>query len=74
VYVCIYVFIRVQSAARGSVLVRHSATRREALPATLGPEVHSASNRNQHRIMFVGSRARPVHRADNFAAIYEPIF
>jgi hypothetical protein len=48
------------------------------LPATLGPGVYSAYNRNEYRkhkkkVMFLGSRARPVRGADNLTAIYEPI-
>jgi hypothetical protein len=41
------------------------------LPATLGPEVYSASNRNEYQkqIMFLGSRARLMCRADNLTAI-----
>jgi hypothetical protein len=41
------------------------------------PEVHSASNKmstRKRKIMFLGSKVRPVHRADNFATICEPIF
>jgi hypothetical protein len=41
------------------------------LPAALGPEVYSASNRKQfqkHKNNVFGSRARPVHRADNLVA------
>jgi hypothetical protein len=47
------------------------------LPAALGPGIYSASKRNEYqkqkKIMFLGSRALPVRRADNFTAIYEPI-
>jgi hypothetical protein len=47
------------------------------LPTALGPEVHSASNRNEYQkhknIMFLGSRARPVRKAGNLSAICEPI-
>jgi hypothetical protein len=46
------------------------------LPAALDPGVHSASNRNEYqkqKIMFLGIRARPEGRADNFTAIFEPI-
>jgi hypothetical protein len=45
------------------------------LQAALGLEVHSASNRNEYRsrIMFLGNRARLVHRGDNLAAICEPV-
>jgi hypothetical protein len=46
------------------------------IPATLGPKVYSASNRNGYqelKIMFLGNRALPVHRAVNLAAICEPI-
>jgi hypothetical protein len=46
------------------------------LPATRGPGVYSASNRNEYqkqkKIMFLGSRARLVHKADNLIAICEP--
>jgi hypothetical protein len=40
-------------------------------PAALGPGVYSASNRNEYqkqKIMFLGSRARPVRKADNLTA------
>jgi hypothetical protein len=46
-------------------------------PTALGPGVYSASNRNENqkqKINVSGSRARPVRRADNLAAICEPIF
>jgi hypothetical protein len=45
--------------------------------AALGPGVYSASNINQYQnikiIMFLGSKVRPVRRADNLTAICEPI-
>jgi hypothetical protein len=41
------------------------------------PWVHSASNRNEYQkqkiIMLLGSKVRPVRRADNLTAICEPI-
>jgi hypothetical protein len=46
------------------------------LPAALGPGVYTASNRNEYgnrKVMFLGSRARAVRRADNLTAICEPI-
>jgi hypothetical protein len=46
------------------------------LPATLGPGVHSATNRNKYhmqKIIFLGNGAQPVCRADNFTVIFEPI-
>jgi hypothetical protein len=46
------------------------------LPAALGPGAQSASNRNEYqkqKNMFLGSRARPAGRAENFTAICEPI-
>jgi hypothetical protein len=46
------------------------------LPAALGPGVHSASNRNEYqkqKKMFLGSKARPVRRADNLTTIYKPV-
>jgi hypothetical protein len=46
------------------------------LPTTLGPGVHSASNRNEYqkqKIMFLGSKMWPVHRGDNVATICKPI-
>jgi hypothetical protein len=47
------------------------------LPAALGPGVFSTSNRNEYqkqkKIMFLGSRARTVRRADNLTVIREPI-
>jgi hypothetical protein len=45
------------------------------LLAALGPGVYSTSNRNEYqkqKIMFLGSRARPVHSADNLTAVCEP--
>jgi hypothetical protein len=42
------------------------------LPAALSPGDYSASNRNEHQKMFLGSRARPVRRA-GLTAICEPI-
>jgi hypothetical protein len=43
--------------------------------AAIVPGVYSASNRNkyQKQKMFLGSRARPVHNADNLTAICKPI-
>jgi hypothetical protein len=47
------------------------------LPAALGPGVYSASNRNEYQkkkvIMFPGSKARRVRRADNLTAMCESI-
>jgi hypothetical protein len=43
------------------------------LPAALGPEVYSASNRNEHHKMFLESKALQAHKADNLTAICEPI-
>jgi hypothetical protein len=46
------------------------------LPAALGPGIYSASNRNEyqkHKIRFLGSKVRPVRKADNLIAICEPI-
>jgi hypothetical protein len=46
------------------------------LQAILGPEVYPASNRmstRSRKIMFLGSRARPVRRADKLTAICEPV-
>jgi hypothetical protein len=43
--------------------------------AALGPGVYSASNRNEYhkqKKMFLGSRARPVRKADNLTVICEP--
>jgi hypothetical protein len=46
------------------------------LPAALGPGVYSAPNRNEYHkqkiIMFLGSKVRPVRRADNLTATCEP--
>jgi hypothetical protein len=42
------------------------------LPASLSPGVYSASNRNEYqkqKTIFLGSRARPTHKADNLTAI-----
>jgi hypothetical protein len=45
------------------------------LPATLGPEVLSASNGNEYQKQknnnVLGSKVRPVCRADNLTAIFE---
>jgi hypothetical protein len=48
------------------------------LPGALGPGVYSASNRNKYqkhkkKNMFLGSKVRRMHKADNLTAIYEPI-
>jgi hypothetical protein len=46
------------------------------LPAALGPGGFSASYKmstRKRKMMFLGSRARPVHKADSFTAICEPI-
>jgi hypothetical protein len=45
------------------------------LLATLGPGAFSVSIRSTGsiQIMFLGNKARPVHRADNLAVIFEPI-
>jgi hypothetical protein len=46
------------------------------LSAALGSRVYSASNGNEYqkeKQMFMGSRARPVRKADNLIAICEPI-
>jgi hypothetical protein len=45
------------------------------LPTTLGPGVHSASNRNEYqkqKRMFLRSKGRPVRTADNLTDICEP--
>jgi hypothetical protein len=43
------------------------------LPAALGPRIYSASNRNEYQnikiIVFLGSKVRPVLRADNLTTI-----
>jgi hypothetical protein len=46
------------------------------LLAALGPGIYSASNRNEYRsrkIMFLGSKVRPMRRTDNLTAICELI-
>jgi hypothetical protein len=45
------------------------------LPAALGPEVHSASNSKyqKQKKMFLGSRVRPVRKAENLTTICESI-
>jgi hypothetical protein len=46
------------------------------LPAALGPGVYSASYRNEHqkqKEMFLGSRVRLAHEADNLTTICELI-
>jgi hypothetical protein len=45
------------------------------LPAPLGPGVYSRTEMSttRRKVMFVGSRARPVLRADNLTAVCEPI-
>jgi hypothetical protein len=44
------------------------------LLAALGPGVYSASNRNEYQEKILGSRARPVRKADDFTAIFELTF
>jgi hypothetical protein len=80
-----------EPGARGSIVVKALCYKPEGrgfdtrcgdflnlpnLQATLGPGVHSASNRNEYRkhkkIMFL-SKVRRVRRADNLTAICEPI-
>jgi hypothetical protein len=42
----------------------------------LCPGVYSASNRNEYQessLNILGGKGRPAHKADNLAAIYEPI-
>jgi hypothetical protein len=42
----------------------------------LGPGVYTVSIRNEYKKqqkVFLGSRARPVRKADNLTAIYEPV-
>jgi hypothetical protein len=44
------------------------------LPAALGPGVYSVSNRNEYqkqKLMFLGSRARPMRKAHKLTAISE---
>jgi hypothetical protein len=46
------------------------------VPAALGPGVHSACNRNcyqEQKYNVFGTKVWPVRRADNLAAISEPI-
>jgi hypothetical protein len=46
------------------------------LPAALGSEVYSTSNRNEYqkqKKMFLWSRARPTLKTENFTAFCEPI-
>jgi hypothetical protein len=53
----------------------HGNQRRENVRRDLGPGVYSASSRNEYhkqKIMFLGSKARPVTKADNLVAICEP--
>jgi hypothetical protein len=46
-------------------------------PVALGPEVYSASKRNEYEMQkketFPGSKARPVRRSDNLTTNCEPI-
>jgi hypothetical protein len=43
------------------------------LTAALSPWIHSGSSRNERgRKMFLGSRARPVSKADNLTGICKP--
>jgi hypothetical protein len=47
------------------------------IPAALGPEFYSVSNRNECQNLkkvFLDSRKRPVSKTGKFAAISEPIF
>jgi hypothetical protein len=43
------------------------------LPAALGPGVDSATSRTEYQKIFLGSRARPLLKADNLTAICELI-
>jgi hypothetical protein len=43
------------------------------LPATIGPAVYSASNRNEYQKMILDSRARLVRMSDNLTAICGPV-
>jgi hypothetical protein len=43
------------------------------LLAVLGPGVYWASNRNEYQKVFLEGKARPLRKADNLAAIWEPI-
>jgi hypothetical protein len=46
-------------------------------PAALGTEISSASNTDEYqkkKKLFMGSRERPEHKADNLTAISEPTF
>jgi hypothetical protein len=43
------------------------------LPAALQPEVYSASNRNEYQKMFLGSKARSEHKADNSPPSLSPL-
>jgi hypothetical protein len=42
------------------------------LLATVGPGVYSEMSTRRRKIIFMGSRAWPVRRADNLTAICEP--
>jgi hypothetical protein len=44
-----------------------------SIDLTLGPEVDSASNRNEYQESSWG-KGRPVRKVDNITAIFEPIF
>jgi hypothetical protein len=69
------------SRMRSTFLTHHFNDRRRIfsiyliLSAALGPRVFTQAlteiSMRSRQIMFQGSRARPVRRADNFAAIYE---
>jgi hypothetical protein len=60
---------------RFTILLRPSSELQHIahVSAALGPGVGSASNRNKYLKVFLGSRARPAPRADNFTAICEPV-
>jgi hypothetical protein len=75
--------VKLPAPRTGHVLL-HSSRTNEAneffsiyliLPAALGPRVYSDSNRNEYQKQInnvLGSRARPVCKADNLTAICEP--
>jgi hypothetical protein len=60
----------------GSVVVKALCYKLEGHGFALGSGVYSASDRKEYqkqKIMFLGSRVRPVRRADNLPAIREPL-
>jgi hypothetical protein len=58
------------------LLIKRVKKKNLILPAELGPGVTqplTEMSTRSRKIIFLASRARPVRRADNLTAIFEPI-